>query len=544
VRRILEEGVDIDAFRSRLSCMIAEGRAEEAIRFTSDTIEGLNWAVVQLSLSVQQLTRKYLGKTTEKIDPAQLQLLLRGQTVTEAELDEALKDDDEEDEEPRKRKRPKRPKGEGGRKPLPEHLKRTRVEVPIDPEECVCKKCRGAKSKIGEETSETLGMEPAKFYVVQYVRSKFACTKCDECDHRISIAPVADKVIERGRPEADLLAHVLVSKYNDHCPLHRIHRIYLRYGVDVAVSTLMDWVTAGHVMLAPLVRAIIRACIAAYVLQVDDTGIKVLDNKASGGSKRGRLWCHVGDGTWAAFRYTPDWSGEHPQKFLADRVGPTQADAYKGYDAIFDRENATAIEIACMAHARRYWVDVLEAGDQRAAVPLKLIQKMYRVERRAKKYRLTPEQRLALRKEKSRPIFDLLSRWIAQHHGLEPPKSLFAKACGYWIRQQVALSRFLEIDGRIPIDNTAVERALRPICCGRRNYLFCGSDRGAEWAATMYTILGTCALNGVEPLAYLTDVLKKLASGWPASKIDELLPPNWIASHPEHRIGIPAPAAQ
>jgi transposase len=299
---IATEPVDLRKGFEGLSAIVRDVMKQEAIRFTSDTIEGLNWALVQLNLSVQQLTRKYLGKTTEKIDPAQLQLLLRCQTVTEAELDEALKDDEEEDEKPTKRKRRKRPKGEGGRKPLPEHLRRTRVDVPIDPAECVCKKCRGAKSKIGEETSETLGMEPAKFYVVQYVRSKFACTKCDECDHRISIAPVADKVIERGRPEADLLAHVLVSKYNDHCPLHRIHRIYLRYGVDVAVSTLMDWVTAGHVMLAPLVRAIIRACIAAYVLQVDDTGIKVLDNKASGGSKRGRLWCHVGDGTWAAFR--------------------------------------------------------------------------------------------------------------------------------------------------------------------------------------------------------------------------------------------------
>ncbi|MDP6424752.1 MAG: IS66 family transposase [Planctomycetota bacterium] len=540
MRKVVREGVDLDAFRSEAVALMAEGKNDDVIALASGKIGQLNWALTQLNLTVRQLMKKHLGRTTEKLDPAQLSLLLQGQQpapdlealLQDDEVAEELKRRQEEDKKTKKKRKP-------GPKPLPPHLERRRVVLEVPPEDCVCPECSALKFKCGEEVSEVLDMEPAIFFVWQYVRPKMACSKCQA---HVSIAPPADKVIDGGRPGPALLAHAIVGKYQDHNPLHRLHRIYLRYGVDVAVSTLCDWMRAGHEMLQPLVAAIVRMALAAFVLQVDDTGIKVRDPAAPGGIRRGHLWGHVGDGKWACFYYTADWKGEHPQAFLRDRVGYTQADAYKGYDALFASPNAKQIEVGCNAHARRYWTELLDSGDSRAATPLKLYQKLYQVERLAKVRNLEPDGRHELRQMHSRPLMNGLFAWIVERHGAEPPKSLFAKASGYAIRQQAALQRFLE-HGAIPIDNTGVERALRPICSGRRNYLFCGSDEGAKRAATMYTILGTCALNGVEPSAYLTDVLQKLAGGWLNSRLDELLPPNWIEAHPQHRTGVPAPAS-
>lgn len=541
MRKVVSEGVDVAAFRAEVAALMADGKTDDVVKFASGKISQLNWALAQLNLTVRQLMKKHLGCTTEKIHPAQLSLLLKGQQPA-PDLDALVNNNEVAEEIERRKKQEKktRKKRKPGPKPLPAHLERRRVVLPVPPGECVCPQCHAPKITFGEEVSEVLDMEPAVFFVWQYVRPKVVCKTCEA---HVSIAPAADKVIEGGRPGATLLAHAIVGKYQDHNPLHRLHRIYLRYGVDLAVSTLCDWMKAGHEMLQPLVAAIIRMALAAFVLQVDDTGVKVRDAAAPGGIRRGHLWGHVGDGRWACFYYSKDWSGEHPQAFLRDRTGYTQADAYKGYDALFLGAGAKQVEVGCHAHARRYWTELLDSGDSRAAMPLKLYQKLYEVERLATLRNLEPHGRHELRQEHSRPLVDGLFAWILEHHGAEPPKSLFAKASGYAIRQQAALQRFLE-HGAIPIDNTGVERALRPICCGRRNYLFCGSDEGAKRAATMYTILGTCALNGVEPAAYLADVLQKLSSGWPNSKLDELLPPAWLVAHPRHRADVPAqPAA-
>ena len=238
------------------------------------------------------------------------------------------------------------------------------------------------------------------------------------------------------------------------------------------------------------------------------------------------MWVYLGDSTWAAFVYTPDWKQEGPLSFLEGRVGWLLVDGYKGYDKLFTRPGATAVEVGCWSHARRYFVEALEAGDTRAALPLSLMGRLFEVEREASEQQVDEAERLRRRDTLSRPVTEQLGRWVADTYNREPPKSPLARACFYTINQWKPLSRFLE-DARLPLHNNASELRLREIAVGRKNYLFAGSDAGAERAACVYTLLATCVLAGVEPWAYLRDVLEKLASGWPQRRLEELLPPMW-----------------
>jgi hypothetical protein len=269
--------------------------------------------------------------------------------------------------------------------------------------------------------------------------------------------------------------------------------------------------------------------VAAHLLQSDDTGIKVLDSDHPNGVKRGHLWVYLGDGAWSSFVYTPDWKGSGPQSFLAARNGWLQVDGYAGYDALFERKDATAVLVSCWAHARRGFVETLEAGDLRAAIPVDLIGKLYAIERAATEAGEDHQSRLARRLAAAPPILAALGKWVADTYNAEPPKSALAKACQYAINRWQSLRRFFE-DGRLPLDNTASERALRQVAVGRANYLFAGSDQGGERAAIAYTVISTAMLAGVDPLVYLTDVFKKIAEGWPNRRLDELLPPNWAAA--------------
>jgi transposase len=523
----------LDDLRTQLAAMLAEGRGDDVLDIVITLVASMRDKNTALAMDVARLLRQRVGRTSEKVDAAQLSLLL-GMLEAPAGADGAAA------EPPAATlPRPKtKPAKEGhGRRPLPPHLERQEIVHAVPAGERACPTCGAERTCIGHERSEVLEFVPATFKVEVHIREKLACRACEGA---VATAPAADKVIERGLPGPGLVAHVVVSKYQDHCPLHRLRRIYLREGVDLAVSTLAGWVEAGHDALHPLAERIRALARTAYLVQADDTGLKVLDKDSPGGSKRGHLWCYVGDEKLVAIVYTPSWRKEGPQGFLADRKGYVQADAYKGYDGLFAREGATAVEVGCWAHARRYYYETLQMGDVRAAVPMKFIQDLYAVEARAKELGLDPQARKELRQAESMPILLQLGRWLADTYNAEPPKSPLAKAAGYSVRQWEALKRYTE-DGRLPIDNTGCERALRGIAVGRKNYLFAGSDGGAERAATMYTILGTCALAGVEPLAYVRDVIIKLQGGWPAARIDELLPAHWATARAA-RTEAPAPA--
>lgn len=520
--------MDLDKVRGLLVEMIAAGRQADAIEMVIGLLARLRDQNTRLELDRMRLLRKHLGQTSERVSGNQLDLLmsLLGEAMIPAPKpeDETLS--------PPAVSLPKGngKKGNGGRKPLPPHLPRIDIPHPVADADRVCPVCGQTRATIGHEASEVLEFVPAQFRVERHHREKCACKACEE---GVAIAPVPDKVIEKGRPGPGLLAHIVVSKYADHLPLNRQRTIYLRDGVDLSPSTMAEWVGAVHKSVEPLVRRCIHHALASHVLQADDTGIKVLDQDAPGGAKRGHLWCYVGDATWAAFDYTPTWEKEGPQTFLAERRGWLVADAYKGYDGLFSRSGATAIEVGCWAHARRGFAELAQAGDARAAPMLLHLRHLYEIESSATDEGVDPDERHRRRQEYSVPILDEIGRLVAKIINDEPPKSALAGAAGYVVNQWTALRRFLE-DGRLPIDNTRVERALRPVAVGRKNYLFCGSDTGAERAASAYTLLGTCALVGVDPRAYLKDVLTKLEmQRFPASRIDELLPPNWILTAPE-----------
>ncbi len=522
--------VDIKGITEHLRKVLTDGRVDEALGMVETLLAQLRARNTELELQILKLRKHQFGQRSEKVDPDQLALFLAQAQAESKEIDAAVKAILEAaapgPETPIPAPKPK-PRQGHGRKPLPPHLPREEVILEPAAAEMICATCGGEKACIGYERSEVLEFVPASFKVIEYARAKCACRKCGE---GVVIAPPAAKPIDGGLPGPGLLAHVLVSKYKDHLPLHRLSGIYARSGVDLKASTLGDWVAAGTDGLEPIARAIWCNSLAAHLLQSDDTGIKVLDKDHPNGVKRGHLWVYLGDGRWCSFVYTPDWKGEWPQSFLADRQGWLQVDGYAGYDVLFTREGATAIEVSCWAHARRGFVESLEAGDLRAAIPVELIRQLYAIERAATDAGEGHEARRERRQRDAPPVIAALGKWMADTYNKEPPKSPLAKACYYLIARWEGLRRFLE-DGRLPLDNTASERALRQVALGRLNYLFAGSDQGGERAAIAYTVISTCMLAGIDPLAYLTDVFQKLAAGWPHRRLDELLPPNWAAAH-------------
>lgn len=515
---------DIDGIRSMLIELLAEGREQDVVELVVKLLLQLKQDNDRLNTRVLELLQARNWRKSEKIGAGQLRLFLEQALELEQQTTGETPDIELPSPiEPLKRRRTGK---RTGRRPLPESLPRKEVVLEPTAEQKICAECNSAKTCIGHERSEVLDYVPGHFEVTVFLRAKVACLSCEG---EISIGPTGPRPIDGGLPGFGLLSDVLVKKYADHTPLHRMRGIYRRLGVDLPVSTLAHWVEAGADALEPIAAAIRDEVLAAHVVQVDDTGLTVLDRAKSRGSKRGHMWGYVGDRCWVSYVYTPTREGTGPCGFLADRKGWIQADAFSGYDALFKPPDAVAIEVGCMAHARRYFVKALEK-DCRAAVALHWIGKLYDVERTATEHDFDPESRFALRQEHSKGLLDKLGEWIKKTHPAAPPKSPLGRALTYMINQWQALSRFLD-DGRLEIDNNGAERALRTIALGRNNWMFAGSDEGAKRAATIYTVFGTCRLNGVDPWTYVHDVLAELAVGRRVSRIDELLPLTWARTH-------------
>ena len=407
------------------------------------------------------------------------------------------------------------------RRPLPEHLPRTRIEhTPA----CACPDCGAAMRKIGEDLAEVLDYVPARFRVIQHVRPKLACPACE----RIVQVAAPSRPIARGLAGAGLLAHVLVSKYCDHLPLYRQSQMYDREGVEIERSTLAEWVGGCFHLLGPLVEALARYVTAPGKLHADDTPVPVLD-PGRGRTKTGRLWTYVRDDRPAGsseapavlFRYAPDRRGERPREHLAGFSGTLQADAYAGFGHLY--EGGRIREAACWAHARRGFYELHQASQSPvAAEALERIGALYAIE--AEIRGSPPQQRAAIRQARAGPLLDSMREWLRQTLARVSKKSELAKAIGYVLTRWSALTRYVE-DGRIEIDNNAAERALRVVALGRKNYLFCGSDAGGERAAAIYSLIGTAKLNEIDPEAYLRHVIERIADH-PINRIEELLPWN------------------
>jgi transposase len=411
------------------------------------------------------------------------------------------------------------------RRPLPEHLPRERIVYPA-PAACPC--CGGALHKIGEDVTEMLELVPRQWKVIQHVREKFSCRSCES----ISQPPAPSYPIARGRAGPSLLAHVLFSKYCLHLPLNRQSTAYAHEGIELEVSTLADWVGACAATLMPLVEAIRAHVFAAERLHADDTTVPVL---AAGKTRTGRLWTYVRDDRpfagpdppAAAFFYSPDRSGEHPQQHLVTYAGLMQADAYAGFKRLYEpsRKGGPIVEAACWAHARRKFFDL--ARLQKAPIAIEAVERidaLFAIEREING--MTPQERLAVRAERNRPLVAELETWLRQQRRKLSPKNETAKAIDYSLKRWPALTRFL-VDGRLCMSNNAAERELRAVAIGRRNWTFAGSDEGGRRAAAIYTLIATAKLNDVDPQAWLTDVLARLPD-YPARRISELLPWNWL----------------
>ena len=525
----------LEKVRETAQALVAEGQVEEAFDFFVSALGAVLRQNRDLELLVAKLRRERVGKRSERVDPAQLSLLFEqllelggpeevdpeAEAREDAELDQQI--EDAEKGQGKRRKKQRQQNGSWRTRGVERqvHL----IEVPE--EERTCLKCGREKQRIGEDITSSLQYVPAHFIEHEYHREKYACGTCKQ---GVSTAPGPAKVIERSAADASVLAQVVVSKYADHCPLHRLHRIYERSGVTIPVSTMSDWVGEVGVRIEPLADQLAERIRQAYVVRTDATGLKVLDPSSSENIERGTMWCYVGDDLDVVFRYTPTGEGASgPWDFLAGRTGYVQADAASVFDRLFNGQAASAVEVGCWAHGRRRFV-ALQDTDCRVAYPLKLIARLYRIEHLADARHLSPEERASLRQERSQPVLEKLKRWLRSTLANEPPSSELAKATGYLLNQWTALSQFVE-DGRLSLDNNLCEQLLRDIALGRKNYLFAGSHDAARRAAALYSLMRSCAQHRVPPLPYLTDVLRRLADGWKQSRLDELLPHRWEEMH-------------
>lgn len=436
------------------------------------------------------------------------------------------------------------------RKPFPEHLPRERVVVPAP---CSCPACGGNRlSKLGEDVTETLEVIPRSWKVIQTVREKFACRDCE----KITQPPAPFHVVPRGWAGPSFLAMLLFEKYGQHQPLNRQAERFAREGVPLSVSTLADQVGAASFALMPISRLIEAHVLAACRLHGDDTTVPVM---AKGKTDTARLWNYVrddrpfggADPPAVVFHYSRDRRGEHPQAHLASWAGILQADAYGGYGELYapDRQPRPILEAGCFAHARRKFFELADVegaarkksrGEKASIIypiALEAVQKLdalFDIERAINGK--TAAERLAVRRELSAPLMAELHGWLTGQLARLSRNHDLAKAINYMLRRWDAFTRFLD-DGRVCLSNNAAERALRCVPLGRKAWLFCGSDRGGQRAAVMYTLIQTCRLNDVDPQAWLADVLARIADH-PLSRLDELLPWNW-----RRREGVLSPAA-
>jgi transposase len=477
---------------------------------------------------LQMLLRRQFGRKSEKLDPNQM--LLFGEVAEETPtvgdpIPPAPSD--------------AKPARSGGRQKLPADLPRQQVVHALTEETLACPECGEQRREIGRETREQLEYIPASLRVIEHVRLKYACKGCEG---HVAIAPIWPEPIERGLPGTGLLAHIAVSKYVDHLPLHRQERIFARQGVTLARSTTCDWMAVIAELLEPIWKAMKARVLLSDVIRTDDTPVGVQDPAVPGKNRTGRIWVYLGDRRhrFTVFDYTPDWSGIGPARFLAeykDRF--LQSDGYAGYNALHERG---LIEVGCWAHARRKFYDARSSDPNRSHAALAWIGRLYEVEREAnvaiaerlsregglgeeERWAIEDEIRSRLRHEQSRPIIESFANWLETTSQQVLPRSPLGEAAAYARSHWAALCRYLDAPILAP-DNNASENALRSIAVGRKNWLHLGSDAGGRTAAVLMTVLQSCSAFDVEPWAYLKDVLDRISTH-PASRITELLPDAW-----------------
>jgi len=466
--------------------------------------------IEKLKHQLSGLKRNRFGSSSESLD--QLEMTLENEEIAASA---AIKIEDECNVPPKPQNRP-------GRKAFPEHL--AREDQIIAPEDDSCRECGGELKTLGEDVTQELEYVPGRFKVKRIIRPKLSCTCCET----IHQAALPSRPIEKGIAGPGLIAHVVVSKYADHQPLHRLSQIFAREDIDLSRSLMAGWVGKSTALLEPLAEAIHRHVINGQAIFADDTTTQML-NPGAKKTKTARMWAYVRDERpWgggappaAWYQFTPDRRGKWPAQHLEDFKGWMHADGYSGFNELYRKGHVE--EVACMAHIRRKFVDIHKSqGLAVADEAVKRIAQLYKIEKEVRG--LPPDQRREARQKDAQAIFEDLEKWLQAQLTQISGKSTLAGAIRYALGRMKHLTPYLE-NGFLELDNNAAERAMRPIALGRKNYMFVGSENGGKAAAIAYTLIETAKMNNVDPQAWLTDVLSRIADH-KINDIDALLPWN------------------
>lgn len=518
-----------------LKAMIARLQAENAKLTT--TLRAHDLVVQALRLQIARLRKQAFGKSSEKIEREIEQLELALEDVLVSVAQQGLVTSDEDDLEAQAAA----VSADTGSRPRPSRRPRVSADTPRERHELdpgsTCLDCGGALRLVGEDVSEILEMITAKLKVIEVARPKKSCRCCE----KMVQVPAPSRLIPGSMAGGSLLAYVLVSKFDDHLPLYRQNEILARMGADIPRSTLADWCGRSMRILQPVIDRIEASVLGSDILHADDTPIRVLapERRAKGigkGVMQGRIWGYVCDQRpWAgtappgvAYRYAPNWKAEHVLAHLGNASGILQADAYKGYAKLYERAangEPRFREAACFAHWRRDFHDIWTSQKSEIAhEALERIGQLYDIEREIAGK--PADIRRAVRQELSKPRLEALRAWAEMQLTRIPAKGELAKAFRYALGRWHAFSLFLD-DGRVAIDNNAAERAVRPICLGKKNWLFAGSEAGAETLARAMTLIESAKMNDLDPQAYIADLLNRIHDH-KINRIDELLPWNWV----------------
>ena len=527
--------------------LLREVVAEAELKHTvlQSAVQERDAEIDKLQLLIKRLLRHQFGRRSEHLSPDQLQLGIEDLEQTLA-ANQAAKDADPAGDKQRQRRQARPNRNHGA---LPAHLPRYEVLIDVEHRDCPC--CGGVLHAIGELRSEQLDIVPAQLRVRVTRRPRYACRTCEGA---VVVAPAPERprrltawrgisplrgLIDGGMATEAMIAHVLVSKFCDSLPLYRQSKMLERQGIALDRSTLSNWVGRACWWLTPLYELVLGTALSCPKLFADDTTLPVLD-PGRGRTKTGRLWCYaVDDRPWrgpghpvAAYVYSEDRKGVHPAEHLAAFRGVLQVDGYAGFKRLAGNRTDASVSLAfCWAHMRRKFYDFHTATKSPlAAEVLKRIRTLYEIEAEIRGH--PAEHRRQARQARSRPIVDALHVWLQDHAGRVSSASGLAEAIRYALRHWSGLLVFLD-DGRVEMDTNTVERAIRPITLGRKNALFAGNDGGARHWAIALTLIQTAKLNGVDPMAYLTDVLERVVSGrTKAHALQTLMPWNWAPSTP------------
>ena len=469
-----------------------------------------------LKAELEAFRRWLYGRRTERIVEATGQRHLFELPVDESPR---LEISDEEASVPTRKKR-------RSQKDRLAHLPTRRIELDVSEEDKHCETCGNEKTKIGEDERRVLHYQPAVLNVEVYVLPKYACSCCQD---KVVSPPAPERVLPRSIAGPGLISEILVSKFGDHLPLYRLEDRFTRLGLPLSRSTLCDWTQAAADLLKPLYERMVSRVVGSELLWTDDTPVRMLDPEAEGGSRLARFWVYIGDEAhpYSVYDFTDSRKRDGPARFLKGYEGTMHADAYGGYDGIVTGSSGAIVRVACGAHIRRKFEQAKANAPRESAQMLEWFRQLYDIEDRVRESSI--QDRLTVRQAESLPLLDTMKSYLDDLATL--PKSKLGQAVTYAQNQWSAFCLYTE-DGRRTIDNNQSERTLRPQAVGRKNWLFLGRESAGPRAAVLFTVLAGAKRHHLEPWAYLSEVLIKLAAE--TDDLEVLLPDQWATTHPEH----------